>query len=96
MFFRGFFEQLPYELFEAARVDGIGYVGLAYIETPGVKVLPVDGFEPAHPKYPIARPLYYLYDASRELSPVVNDFIGFSMSPEGQKIVNRVHFLSLY
>lgn len=27
LFFRAFFEQLPYELFEAARVDGISYVG---------------------------------------------------------------------
>jgi raffinose/stachyose/melibiose transport system permease protein len=27
LFFRSFFEQLPYELFEAARVDGISYVG---------------------------------------------------------------------
>lgn len=27
LFFRAFFEQLPYELFEAARVDGVGYLG---------------------------------------------------------------------
>jgi raffinose/stachyose/melibiose transport system permease protein len=27
LFFRSFFEQLPYELFEAARVDGVGYLG---------------------------------------------------------------------
>lgn len=30
LFFRGFFEQLPFELFEAARVDGIGYVGFYF------------------------------------------------------------------
>lgn len=30
LFFRGFFEQLPVELFEAARVDGIGYVGFYF------------------------------------------------------------------
>lgn len=30
LFFRGFFEQLPYELFEAARVDGIGYIGFYF------------------------------------------------------------------
>ena len=30
LFFRGFFEQLPYELFEAARVDGISYVGFYF------------------------------------------------------------------
>ena len=76
--------------------SGIGYVGLAYIHTPGVKVLPVDGLEPAEPGYPLARPLYYLYNESRKLSQVANDFIGFSLSPAGQKIVNRVHFLPLY
>lgn len=27
LFFRAFFEQLPFELFEAARVDGISYLG---------------------------------------------------------------------
>jgi raffinose/stachyose/melibiose transport system permease protein len=27
LFFRAFFERLPYELFEAARVDGISYLG---------------------------------------------------------------------
>jgi raffinose/stachyose/melibiose transport system permease protein len=27
LFFRSFFEQLPYELFEAARVDGVSYAG---------------------------------------------------------------------
>ena len=30
LFFRGFFEQLPHELFEAARVDGIGYIGFYF------------------------------------------------------------------
>lgn len=30
LFFRGFFEQLPFELFEAARVDGLGYVGFYF------------------------------------------------------------------
>jgi len=30
LFFRGFFEQLPFELFEAARVDGIGYLGFYF------------------------------------------------------------------
>ena len=30
LFFRGFFEQLPFELFEAARVDGISYVGFYF------------------------------------------------------------------
>ena len=87
-------EQIAAEV--ANNPNGIGYVGLAYIKTPGVKVLPVDGSMPEDPSYPIARPLYYLIDNSKQLSPLANDFIGFSMSPEGQNIVNRVNFLSIY
>ncbi|WP_045684547.1 carbohydrate ABC transporter permease [Martelella endophytica] len=30
MLFRGFFEQLPKELFEAAQIDGIGYMGFFF------------------------------------------------------------------
>ncbi len=30
MLFRGFFEQLPRELFEAAQIDGIGYMGFFF------------------------------------------------------------------
>lgn len=87
-------EQIAAEV--AKNPNGIGYVGLAYINTPGVKVLPVNGAQPEDSNYPIARPLYYLINKGKALSPLANDFIGFSMSPEGQAIVNRVHFLSIY
>jgi phosphate transport system substrate-binding protein len=87
-------EQIAAEV--AKNPNGIGYVGLAYINTPGVKVLPVDGAAPDSAIYPLARPLYYLINKGKQLSPLANDFIGFSMSPEGQAIVNRVHFLPLY
>jgi len=87
-------EQIAAEV--AKNPNGIGYVGLAYINTPGVKVLPVDGAAPDSATYPLARPLYYLINKGKQLSPLANDFIGFSMSPEGQAIVNRVHFLPLY
>jgi phosphate transport system substrate-binding protein len=87
-------EQIAAEV--AKNPNGIGYVGLAYINTPGVKVLPVNGAQPDDKNYPIARPLYYLINKGKALSPLANDFIGFSMSPEGQAIVNRVHFLSIY
>lgn len=87
-------EQIAAEV--AKNPNGIGYVGLAYINTPGVKVLPVNGAQPEDKDYPIARPLYYLINKGKALSPLANDFIGFSMSPEGQAIVNRVHFLSIY
>lgn len=87
-------EQIAAEV--AKNPNGIGYVGLAYIDTPGVKVLPVNGAAPDAADYPLARPLYYLMNKGEALSPLANDFIGFSMSPEGQAIVNRVHFLSIY
>ena len=87
-------EQIAAEV--AKNPNGIGYVGLAYINTPGVKVIPVNGSAPDSADYPLARPLYYLINKGEALSSIANDFIGFSMSPEGQAIVNRVHFLSIY
>ena len=87
-------EQIAAEV--AKNPNGIGYVGLAYINTPGVKVLPVDGFLPDAAEYPLARPLYYLINNNEALSETANDFIGFTLSPEGQDIIKRVHFVSLY
>lgn len=88
-------EQIAAEV--AKNPNGIGYVGLAYISTPGVKVVPVDGIMPDDAtRYPLARPLYYLIDRNKEMSQVVKDFIGFTMSPDGQAVVSRVHFLPLY
>jgi phosphate transport system substrate-binding protein len=86
-------EQIASEV--ASNPNGIGYVGLAYIGTPGVKVLPVDGAQPDAKNYPLARPLYYLTNKSKPLSPIAQQFIDFSLSPEGQEIVKRVHFLSV-
>lgn len=87
-------EQIASEV--AKNPNGIGYVGLAYISTPGVKVLPVEGSAPDAANYPLARPLYYLINKGKALTPLANDFIGYTMSPEGQAIINRVHFLSIY
>jgi phosphate transport system substrate-binding protein len=86
-------EQIAAEV--ASNANGIGYVGLAYISTPGVKVLPVDGAQPDAKDYPLARPLYYLTNNSKPLSPLAQQFIDFSLSPEGQEIVKRVHFLAV-
>lgn len=87
-------EQIAAEV--AKNPNGIGYVGLAYINTPGVKVLPIDGINPTSADYPLARPLYYLIDNNKELSDMANSFIGFTMSPEGQDIISGVYFLPLY
>ncbi|MDA0848931.1 MAG: phosphate ABC transporter substrate-binding protein [Verrucomicrobia bacterium] len=87
-------EQIAAEV--AKNPNGIGYVGLAYINTPGIKVIPIDGVSPKASDYPLARPLYYLIDNNKELSDLANSFIGFSMSPEGQEIISGVYFLPLY
>ena len=84
-------EQIASEV--AKNVNGIGYVGLAYLNTPGIKVLPVDGAQPDSKDYPLARPLYYLTNKGKPLSPLAQQFIDFSLSPAGQKIVKSVHFL---
>ena len=86
-------EQIASEV--ASNANGIGYVGLAYIHTLGVKVLPVDGSQPDAKDYPLARPLYYLTNKSKPLSPIAQQFIDFTLSDEGQEIVKRVHFLSI-
>ncbi len=84
-------EQIASEV--AKNVNGIGYVGLAYINTPGIKVIPVDGAQPDSKDYPLARPLYYLTNKSEPLNPLAKQFIDFSLSQAGQKIVKSVHFL---
>ena len=86
-------EQIASEV--AKNPNGIGYVGLAYIATPGVKVLPVNGSAPDSKNYPLARPLYYLVNKGKALSPLTDEFVQFSLSAEGQEIVKRVHFLSI-
>ena len=84
-------EQIASEV--ANNPNGIGYVGLAYINTPGVKVLPVEGIYPDEGTYPLARPLYYLIDGNAKLSKTAKKFIDFTLSQEGQDIVKSVHFL---
>ena len=81
-------EQNPY---------GIGYVGLAYINSPSIKVVSIDGFSPADGNaYSLNRPLYYLIDKNRPLPEATNQFIGFTLSPRGQKIVSSVNFIPIY
>jgi len=86
-------EQIASEV--AKNPNGIGYVGLAYIRTPGVKVLPVEGIQPSQSIYPYARPLYLYYDANKEMRPIVKEFVDFCLSAKGQKIVEAVHFISI-
>jgi phosphate transport system substrate-binding protein len=87
-------EQIATEV--AGNPNAIGYVGLAYAQTHGVKVLPVEGMLPWAENYPLSRTLFYVVDGNVRLSPIANDFIGFTLSPQGQHIIEQAHFLPLY
>ena len=80
----------------AKNPDGIGYVGLAYIHTPGVKVIPIENIEIRDPAYPLRRDLKFLINGNSKLNRMTNDFIGFTLSPEGQQIVKQVNFVPIY
>lgn len=76
--------------------NGIGYVGLAYIKEPGIKVVTVEGHFPTKEevltkKYPYARPNFYYTNG--EPSGEAAKFIEFTLSPAGQAIVEKVGFV---
>ncbi|MCR6656252.1 MAG: phosphate ABC transporter substrate-binding protein [Opitutus sp.] len=87
-------EQIVAEV--AKNPNGIGYVGLAYIKAPGVKVVPIDGAVPSREtvmtkKYPYARPTFYYTNG--EPSGEAAKFVEFTLSDEGQRIVTQVGFV---
>ena len=77
-----------------ANENAIAFCGLAYLKK-GVRPILVseDGKNYIKPNYhnskdgiyPISRPLYYYYDVSNE--SLLNSFIDFSLSAEGQELV---------
>jgi len=90
-------EQIASEV--AKNPNGIGYVGLAYTEMPGVKVVIVDGSTPSKASvqansYPYARETYFLIDTKKP-NPLAQQFIDFTLSAEGQQIVDAVHFVPI-
>ncbi|HNX04127.1 MAG TPA: phosphate ABC transporter substrate-binding protein [Opitutales bacterium] len=90
-------EQIASEV--AKNPNGIGYVGLAYIDMPGVKVIRVNGSLPSREsiragKYPYARETFYLINANKP-NPLAQQFVDFTLSDEGQKIVDAVHFVPI-
>ena len=87
-------EQIVSEV--ANNPNGIGYVGLAYIKEPGIKVVSVEGGLPdkesvLSKKYPYARPNYYYTNG--EPSGEAAKFIEFTLSPAGQAVVEKVGFI---
>ena len=78
--------------------SGIGYVGLAYDKAPGIKVLSIGGVMPSSDSirkksYPYSRPTFYYTGA--EPSSLAQAFLDFTVSAEGQKIVEQVGFVSI-
>jgi len=89
-------EQIAAEV--AKNPNGIGYVGLAYIHAAGIKVVSIDGVEPSKAtvlskKYPYARPTFYYTNG--EATGEAGGFVAFTLSDEGQKIVENVGFVAI-
>jgi phosphate transport system substrate-binding protein len=89
-------EQIASEV--AKNPDGIGYVGISYIKTPGVKALTIDGRSPSASavkglNYAYGRQCFYYTNGAP--SGKGKPFVDFSLSPAGQKIVEQVGFITV-
>ena len=78
--------------------DGIGYVGLAYMKASGIKVLPIDGAMPTQQAvrdktWPYARPTFYYTNGDPK--DLAKQFVDFTVSDPGQKIVEQVGFVPI-
>lgn len=88
-------EQIVAEV--AKNPAGIGYVGLAYINAPGLKIVAIDGIEPSKAavlakKYPYARPTFYYTNG--EASGEAAKFLAFTLGAEGRAIAEQVGFVA--
>ncbi|WP_438482116.1 phosphate ABC transporter substrate-binding protein [Oleiharenicola lentus] len=89
-------EQIAAEV--AKNPSGIGYVGLAYLHSEGVKAATIDGAAPTEEsvksmKYPFARPTFYYTNG--EPTGEAAKFVEFTLSDEGQAIARKVGFVSV-
>ncbi len=87
-------EQIVSEV--AKNPAGIGYVGLAYTQAPGVKVAAVDGKVPNQAdvrskSYPYSRPTFYYTNGTP--AGTAKAFVDFTLSAKGQKIAEQVGFV---
>ena len=77
---------------------GIGCVGLAFIRAPGIRVVAVDGKNPTqanvrNKSYPYSRPTFFYTNGNP--AGATRDFIDFTLSTKGQKIVEQVGFVPI-
>lgn len=87
-------EQIAAEV--AKNPNGIGYVGLAYLSDPGIKTVSIEGNLPTQESviaktYPYARPTFYYTNG--EAQGLAAKFLDFTLSDEGQRIVQKVGFV---
>ncbi|XHR28997.1 MAG: phosphate ABC transporter substrate-binding protein [Chthoniobacteraceae bacterium] len=87
-------EQIVSEV--AKNPSGIGYVGLAYTQAPGVKVAAIDGKVPnqadvRNKSYPYSRPTFYYTNGTP--AGTAKAFVDFTLSAKGQKIAEQVGFV---
>ena len=78
--------------------NGIGYVGMAYMKAAGIKPTAVNGVVPSIATvrghtYPISRSTFYYTNGAP--AGEAADFLAFTLSPAGQKIVEQVGFAPL-
>lgn len=78
--------------------NGIGYVGLAYMKASGIKVVTIDGATPTatavrNHSWPYARPTFYYTNG--EPTGLAKQFVEFTLSATGQKIVDQVGFVGV-
>ena len=78
--------------------NGVGYVGLAYTKAGGIRVVSIDGVLPSvqtvHAKtYPYARPTFYYTNG--DPTGLAKQFLDFTISAAGQKIVAQVGFVPI-
>lgn len=78
--------------------NGIGYVGIAYINAPSVKDIPVNGVRVSKATvldhtYPLARPTFYYTNGAPKGAAA--DFLAFTLSAEGKSITDKVGFVAL-
>src|SRR3954453_16597931 len=89
-------EQIASEV--SKNPNGVGYVGLAYTKATGIKGVAIDNATPSKEsvlgkKYPYARPTFYYTNG--EPSGLAKEFVDFTVSDAGQKIVEQVGFVPI-
>jgi phosphate transport system substrate-binding protein len=89
-------EQIASEV--SKNPNGVGYVGLAYTKVSGIKIVPIDGATPSKESvlgkaYPYARPTFYYTNG--EPTGLAKQFVDFTITDAGQKIVEQVGFVPI-